>query len=230
MALTADIQVEMMFPNVGYMVEVESKVADSLYKGALLNFDADGYPVVAADTVNHTFAGICAEVATVVTGGINVKIIRNTVAWIAHTGAAVGDVGAYFHASADDTISDGEGTYVQVCGKAVEYESGYLKIDFSDQGISDLAESTRYVAYTGGTTMVSGSSTQTGHDADIDTGLTTILRAWVQVKDADQGAGDAAYCTIDHGADGLLDIYAWDDAGVEATVEATIYWFAIGTA
>ena len=135
MALTADIQVEVMFPNVGYMIEVESKVADTLYKGALLNFDADGYPVVAADTANHSFAGICAEQAVVDTDGVDVKIICNTVALLAHSGAAATDVGALFHASADDALSDGAGSNVGASGKCVGFETGYLLIDFSQKAL-----------------------------------------------------------------------------------------------
>lgn len=77
--------------------------------------------------------------------------------------------------------------------------------------------------------MKTGTATFTGSDTDIDTGLTLIEEVVVSVKDANQGAGDAAYCTYNHGADGLLDLYAWDDGGLAASVACTVTWMAIGT-
>lgn len=73
-----------------------------------------------------------------------------------------------------------------------------------------------------------GSSAVTGTLADIDTGLSLIQNVQATIMIATQGAGEAAYVTVDHGADGLLDLYVWDDAGVAATIEATIYWIAFG--
>ncbi len=133
MALAADLIVEVMFPNVGCIIPAKSENADVYYKGALVCFDADGYIVVAADTANFTFAGIVKEKVTVVSATKDLEIIRNTLAWIVHSGAAQTDVGALFHASADDTLTDGEGTNVGACGLCVAYKAGYLLIDFSQR-------------------------------------------------------------------------------------------------
>lgn len=79
-----------------------------------------------------------------------------------------------------------------------------------------------------GKEIVTGSSAVTGSLADIATGLTLIQSAIASVMITTQGAGEAAYVTVDHGADGNLDLYAWDDGGVAATVAATVYWIVIG--
>lgn len=137
MALTADKNLEMMFPNVGYIIPAKSNVADTYYKGALVNFDADGMIVVAADTANHKFAGIVKEQVVVGAGETkDIEVIRDTLAWVPHSGAAQADVGAFFHASADDTLTDGAGTNVTPSGLCVAFKTGYLLIDFSKQAVS----------------------------------------------------------------------------------------------
>ena len=72
--------------------------------------------------------------------------------------------------------------------------------------------------------------TTDGHILSVDTGLNRIIGAWTQViSDAPTTSTEAAYCTIDHGADGLLDIYAWqDDIATEAATETTCYVLVIG--
>jgi len=82
----------------------------------------------------------------------------------------------------------------------------------------------------GGNLMTSGTATVTsGSSLSVDTGLTTILQVMVAVKTATTGTGDAAYATYNHGADGLLDLYVWDDAGAAAANVATVSWVAFGT-
>jgi hypothetical protein len=83
---------------------------------------------------------------------------------------------------------------------------------------------------TSGYSVACGSSAVTGTLADVATGLTEIKFAFAGLKDTDQGAGDAAYVTVDHGADGALDLYAWDDLGAEAGVATTVYWLVVGIA
>jgi predicted RecA/RadA family phage recombinase len=75
----------------------------------------------------------------------------------------------------------------------------------------------------------SGMAAVTGSSLSIDTGLTLIVEAFVSIKDATQAATAAAYATYDHGADGLLDIYCWDDAGVAAVLAADVAWMALGS-
>lgn len=81
----------------------------------------------------------------------------------------------------------------------------------------------------GGLAIRAGMSTQTGHATDIATGLTEIKFAVATIKGTTSGAGDAGVILVDHGADDKLDIYAFDDAGGEASNEANIYWIAAGT-
>ena len=80
-----------------------------------------------------------------------------------------------------------------------------------------------------GQRMQSGLATFTGTDLSIDTGLTLIVEAFVTVFAAAQAAGALAFCTYDHGADGLLDIYGWDEAGVAAANAGTAAWMVLGS-
>jgi len=78
--------------------------------------------------------------------------------------------------------------------------------------------------------MVSGTSIITGASLlSIDTSLALIEEVLVSVKGAAQAGGDCAYVTYDHGADGLLDLYIWDDVGDAATTDTTVSWVAWGT-
>ena len=139
MALTADIEVLSMFPNVGYIVELPTAIADTYYKGALLNFDASGNPVVAADTSNHTFAGINQKHVVVASGETKyLSILMSSVVRLAHTGAAKTDIGAMFYATADDTLAD-SASNVGPCGMCVGFETGYVIID---TGIRVLRDTT----------------------------------------------------------------------------------------
>ena len=80
-----------------------------------------------------------------------------------------------------------------------------------------------------GAKMARGTAAFTGSSLNIDTGLSVITEVIACVKDTNQSAGDAAYVTYNHGADGLLDLYAWDDAGVAAANAATVTWLVFGT-
>jgi hypothetical protein len=83
----------------------------------------------------------------------------------------------------------------------------------------------------GGNLIKTGTASITtgGSLLNVDTGLTTILQAFITVKDTDQDPADGAYCTYDHGTDGLLDIYVWDDAGQAAANDTEVSWMVIGT-
>ena len=76
--------------------------------------------------------------------------------------------------------------------------------------------------------IVVGSDDVTGSVASLDTGLSTIACVITTVHHANQDAGDIAYCTITHGADGLVDVLGWDDAGAAATVAGTVYILVVG--
>lgn len=83
-------------------------------------------------------------------------------------------------------------------------------------------------ALSNGKQIRSGSIAVTVSELSVDTGLALIEDAYVTVKGTTQGAGVIAYATVDFGADGLLDIYGWDDAGAAASVATTVSWIAIG--
>jgi hypothetical protein len=77
-----------------------------------------------------------------------------------------------------------------------------------------------------------GIEAATGHVADLDTGLNTVIAAWAVPKsDNPATATEAGYVTVDFdGDDGLVDIYCWqDDVATEAATETTVMVFAIGT-
>ena len=68
----------------------------------------------------------------------------------------------------------------------------------------------------------------TASELSIDTGLTLISVAVANAKMAAQGANTNGYLTVDYGADGLLDIYGWDDAGAAASTAGPVVWIALG--
>ena len=75
--------------------------------------------------------------------------------------------------------------------------------------------------------------TTDGHIADLDTGLNRIVCVLTQVISSDVTAQThtvPAYCTVMHGADGLLDIYAWEnDMGTtESSYAGACYVLIIG--
>lgn len=129
MALAANIVVDMMVE--GYVVSILSAGTDVFYTGALVNIDANGDCIVAADTAGTFFAGIVQEYTEAVATS-KVRIIRNAVAWIAHSGAALTDIGTDMFATADDTLAD-SATNVKRCGIVVDADvtNGLLLVDFT---------------------------------------------------------------------------------------------------
>ncbi len=217
MAATADLE---------YRTRGETKTlravggaADTLYKGGIVNFGTDGLLKVAADVAGEVPAGVMKKQVAVAGSNAEVIEVERGLVRLPHSGAAATDVGKLFYATADDTLAE-SASNVAPLGMCVDWESGFLWIDMDWQSSGELM--------LGSLKIRSGSATFTGTDTDIDTGLTTISQVVVTVKDTNQAAGDAAYVTVDHGADGLLDVYAWDDAGSAASNACTIYWIAIG--
>lgn len=133
MALTADV--ELAVTVIDRIYSIKAGAADTLYKGALVNVGTDGYIKVAADVANEYPIGVMKK--QVVAAGSNVEDceIISGVVRIAHSGAAQTDVGALFHASADDTLGDGAGTNVSAIGVCVGWETGYLWIDMMRRSI-----------------------------------------------------------------------------------------------
>lgn len=134
MALTADLETQAVTV-VDRIYSIKAGAADTLYKGALVNAGTDGLIKVAADVASESCMGVMKK--QVVAAGSNVETceIITGVIRLAHSGAAATDVGALFHASADDTLADGAGSNVGACGKCVGWETGFLWIDFAQRAI-----------------------------------------------------------------------------------------------
>jgi len=126
MALTADVNYQVKAGTVETR-NCKGGAADVLYKGALLNFGTDGYVKVAADVSGETFAGICKKKVTEDATHKDVEVEFGVIR-VAHSGAAQTDVGAFFYATADDTLAD-SATHVRAAGFCVDWESGYVWID-----------------------------------------------------------------------------------------------------
>lgn len=103
MALTRDIEVETM--NLGFERSYPAAGADVFYKGALVNLNASGQLIVAADTASTTFAGYVTEYVNAGAAGELVRVRRDDVIKLAFGSAAQADVGDDFYATADDTVA-----------------------------------------------------------------------------------------------------------------------------
>ena len=88
---------------------------------------------------------------------------------------------------------------------------------------------------TGNKKLKFGSTAVTGSELSIDTGLTLITGVVAILKQATAGVGNLLV-TVDHGADGLLDLYVWkptsadDNTMIAGSAAATVYWVAWGDA
>lgn len=133
MALTADVEYETRGRT--EILKVIAGAADTLFKGAIVNVGTDGFLKVAADVADEWPLGVMKE--QVVAAGANAEVceVERGVVKLAHTGAAQTDVGALFYATADDTLAD-SATNVRPCGLCVDWETGFLWIDFRVQPAS----------------------------------------------------------------------------------------------
>ena len=120
MALTANIERVRMLR--GYEVSVLSAGTDVFYKGALVNLNATGDLIVAADTTATTFLGFVAEYKSA-TATDKVKVVVSEVVVIPLATAAQTDMGTFAYATADDTIAL-SATHVSACGRVVDVEDG----------------------------------------------------------------------------------------------------------
>lgn len=126
MALTADFHYATMQPTI--IIPMKSNVADTYYKGAMVNVNSGGYIKVAADVAGEIPAGVVAENTVVASGETKDIPIERGIVRIAYSGAAITDVGDFFYATADDTLVS-SATNVTPFGKCVAFETGYLWID-----------------------------------------------------------------------------------------------------
>ncbi len=125
MALTADREYATV-PRLTYQVKGIAGAADTLFKGAALNWGSDGFLKVAADAANEKFAGI--NVKQIVAAGSNEEdvVVERGQFWVPHSGAAQTDVGAYFHFAADDVVTDGLPTNPVGAMLCIDWKAGYL--------------------------------------------------------------------------------------------------------
>jgi len=133
MALTADKEYETMGQT--EIIAVLAGTADTLYKGAIVNIGTDGYIKVAADVANEVPLGVMKKQIVAAGSHIEWCEIETGIIKLAHSGAAQTDVGAFFWASADDTLAD-SASNVGPLGLCVGYESGYVWIDTRIKALS----------------------------------------------------------------------------------------------
>ena len=135
MALTRKRELEY----VGDQDELPLLVADSdtYYAGGLLIVDANGAAAVPSDTASLIIFGINTgvyddgdRVDAKVIGASNTinAIFKRGKVWIPFSGAAQSDVGEYFYASADDTLTQTAGSKT-VALTALGFKTGYLLFD-----------------------------------------------------------------------------------------------------
>ena len=129
MSLTADVEMDMMFPNIGFVIPGKVATADTYYKGAMVNvLDSAGLILVAADTVDHIFMGFVKEQVVLASGTKDIEIICGTVAWLVFGSANQDDVGNPVYATADDTIAM-SASNTEPMGMCVAFKTGYLLVD-----------------------------------------------------------------------------------------------------
>jgi len=100
------------------------------YKSGIVAFDpTSGLVVKAADTAGFTPVGVLKKGAVVGSGENPDCEIETGKIWLPMSGAAQGDVGDYVYATDDDTIAK-TASNANPCGKAVDFKTGYLLVDF----------------------------------------------------------------------------------------------------
>jgi len=128
MALTADRDIESVGPT--EVLSILAGAADTLYKGAIVMIETDGYievPSGAAATVN---LGICKK--QVVAAGSHAESVEVEMGrfWLAHTGAAQTDVGTLAWCTDDETLAHAAQNTTDVAlGLVVGFKTGYLLVD-----------------------------------------------------------------------------------------------------
>ena len=120
--------------NQAYIKEFAVATGIHIYQGAMVSLNASGYLTTSADTTDFKFVGLAVEEVDNSGGSdgdLTCKVKINTKTWIDHSGAAITDLGADFHASADDTLTDGAGSNTgRKDGRCIGYATDKLLIDF----------------------------------------------------------------------------------------------------
>ena len=108
---------------------------DELYEGAIVNIGTDGFIKVAADVANEVPIGVMKKAVSAAGSNAETCEIVTGIIRLAHTGAAQTDVGAFFYATADDTLAD-SATNVGPLGLCVDFETGFVWIDTRIKALS----------------------------------------------------------------------------------------------
>jgi len=135
MALAADLEVESVAPT--EMLAILAGGADTLYKGAIVMIETDGYievPSGAALTVN---LGICKKRVVAVGGHAETVEVEMGRFWLAHAGAAQTDVGTLAWCVDDNTLAHLAQNVTDVAlGLVVGFKTGFLLVDTRKKAIS----------------------------------------------------------------------------------------------
>lgn len=127
MAYTADQEYKTMGET--EIIAILAGAADLLYKGGLMNIGTDGYIKVAADVANEVTLGVLKRYVNSLGSNVEWCEIERGIIRCVHSGAAQGDIGALFWASADDTLAD-SAVNVKAAGMCLAFDTGYVWIDF----------------------------------------------------------------------------------------------------
>ncbi len=128
MALAADLDVESVGPT--EMLAILAGAADTLYKGAIVMIETDGYIEVPSGVALTVNLGICKK--QVVAAGAHAEWVEVEMGrfWLAHAGAAQTDVGTLVWCTADDTLAHAAQNVTDVAlGLCVGFKTGYLLVD-----------------------------------------------------------------------------------------------------
>lgn len=139
MALTAGRKLEF----VGAQDEISPTflASDTYYEGALLILDAAGYASVPTDTAALPIAGIVKGYYEGGGGGDDAFVMPSTAVrgvimrgrvWLPFSGAAQSDVGEFFYAADDGTLTQTASSKT-VAIVALDFKTGYLLFDLRYQ-------------------------------------------------------------------------------------------------
>lgn len=136
-ALSADKLIERYE---GEIIALTVKAATTIYKGSLVNVDATGYAVPAADAASVVFMGVAMESGT---AGQTIRVYRRGVfQFVIPATATIADVGqrVYVADSATVTKTVGNGVYVGRIIKVVSSTSVWVDLEYGAPATGAVAD------------------------------------------------------------------------------------------
>ena len=131
MALTANRYDERFAA--GWQLPFPVAAQTTIYKGALVCLDADGYLVPAADTAGLRFVGVARDSADNSSGSdgdTEVVVVTQGSIVVAKSGAGAGDVGASAFCSDDETVALSTVNEVYAGLVVAVTDSGHVRLRF----------------------------------------------------------------------------------------------------